>query len=434
MASGALQPNLETVDEAPLGVPFWAMVVVTGVAAGVAGGLLMGLLRAVEHVTFAYSGTGFLEAARHVSGRRRLLAELAAGLFASAMALLLVRMQGEVGLDSAVWQRGGRIPALKGTISAIASIVTVGMGAAIGRENALKQAGAVLANVAASWRDLPDEQRRLLVACGGGAGMAAAYNVPMGGAVFALEVLLGSFSLRMVLPAFATSMLAVWTSWLMLPDQPTYAIPAAAATPSLILWSALLGVACGAVGAAFIKLLGWAKEQKPAGWQVWALPIGSLALLGVAASRYPEMLGNGKDVVQLALSNQGTTGLLVVLLALRPLATALIVRSGVPGGLFTPTMSLGAVLGSLLGRGWALLLPRTQAAGQTSSCALIGASAMLAATTQGPVSAVVFVLEMTRTADSLMVPLLVAVVTATLVTRRFEKRSIYSIEVQPERA
>ena len=427
--SGAVQPNLEGVDEAPLGVAFWAMVVVTGVAAGLAGGLLMMLLRAVEHAAFAYQGMGFLEAARRVSGQRRLLAELAAGLFASAMAVLLTRMKGEVGLDGAVWQRGGRIPVVKGLVSAIGSIVTVGLGAAIGRENALKQAGAVLANVAASWRGLPEEQRRLLVACGGGAGMAAAYNVPMGGAVFALEVLLGSFSLRMVLPAFATSMLAVWVSWLMLPDQPTYTISASAATPSLIAWAVLAGLVCGLIGAGFIWLLGWAKERKPAGWQVWGLPILSLAALGVAAMRYPEMLGNGKDVVQLALSNAAPTSLFLVLLVARPLATTLIVRSGVPGGLFTPTMSLGAVAGSLLGRGWALLLPRTQAAGQMQSCALIGASAMLAATTQGPVSAVVFVLELTRTADSLMVPLLVAVVTATLVTRRLEKRSIYSIEV-----
>ncbi len=429
MASGDVQPNLETVDEAPLGLRFWTMLGLTGVATGLAGGLLMKLLRVVEHVTFAYAGTGFLAAVGRVSPGRRLLAEIAAGVFASFAALIVGRMKGDTGIDGAVWQRNGRIPVLKGTMSAVGSIVTVGMGAAIGRENALKQAGAVLANVAASWRKLPEEQRRLLVACGGGAGMAAAYNVPMGGAVFALEVLLGSFSLRMVLPAFAASMLAVWTSWLLLPDAPTYVVSASSATPSLIAWAAVAGPVCGLVGAGFIWLLGWAKASKPGGWQVWALPLASLTALGVAAVWYPEMLGNGKDVVQLALSNSAATSLLVVLLVLRPLATTLIVRSGVPGGLFTPTMSLGAVAGLLLGRLWAVLLPRTQAAGQMSSCALIGSSALLAATTQGPVSAVVFVLELTRTADSLMVPLLVAVVTATLLTRRFEKRSIYSIEV-----
>ncbi len=429
MASGDVQPNLETVDEAPLGLRFWTMLGLTGVATGLAGGLLMKLLRAVEHVTFAYTGTGFLAAVRRVSPGRRLLAEIAAGVFASFAAVIVGRMKGDTGIDGAVWQRNGRIPVWKGLVSAVGSIVSVGMGAAIGRENALKQAGAVLANVAASWRKLPEEQRRLLVACGGGAGMAAAYNVPMGGAVFALEVLLGSFSLRMVLPAFAASMLAVWTSWLILPDAPTYVVSASSATPSLIAWAAVAGPVCGVVGAGFIRLLGWAKASKPGGWQVWALPLASLATLGVAAVWYPEMLGNGKDVVQLALSNGAATSLLVVLLVLRPLATTLIVRSGVPGGLFTPTMSLGAVAGLLLGRLWAVLLPRTQAAGQMSSCALIGSSALLAATTQGPVSAVVFVLELTRTADALMVPLLVAVVTATLVTRRFEKRSIYSIEV-----
>ena len=430
----ASQPNLEALDVAPLGLQFWMMLVVTGVAAGLAGGLLMKLLRGVEHLTFAYTAGGFLDAVRQVSARRRLLAEVCAGVFAAGMAVWVASMEGGIGLDWALWKRSGRIPVVKGMISAVGSIVTVGMGAAIGRENALKQAGGVIGNVAATWRNLPDDQRRLLVACGGGAGMAAAYNVPMGGAVFALEVLLGSFSLRSVVPAFATSMLAVWTSWLMLPDEATYRIAATVATPGLIVWAALAGPVCGVIGAGFIRLLGWAKGTKPKGWQVAGLPVLSLAVLGVVAMRYPELLGNGKDVVQQALANQGATGLLLVLLVLRPLATAVIVRSGVPGGLFTPTMSLGAVAGSLLGRLWAAVAPALgkHAEGQMPSCALIGSAAMLAATTQGPVSSVVFVLELTRTADSLMVPLLVGVVTATLVTRRFEKRSIYSIETAHE--
>jgi CIC family chloride channel protein len=186
---------------------------------------------------------------------------------------------------------------------------------------------------------------------------------------------------------------------------------------------------CGFLAVPFIRLLGWAKSEKPKGWQVFILPVLSLALLGGLAIKFPEMLGNGKDVVQLSFLNASTASLLVVLLLIRPLATALILRSGVPGGLFTPTMCLGAVAGLLLGKGWAAILPHSSAGKQLPSFALIGSGAVLAAATQGPVSSIIFVLELTRTADSTMVPLLIAVVLATTVTRHFEERSIYSIDI-----
>ena len=422
-----MQPNLETEDASPLGLRFWMMLVLTGVAAGLVGGLLMKLLHGVEHLVFAYSAGGFLEAVRRVSARRRLLAELCAGLFAAGMAIVVSRMQGEVGLDGAIWQRSGRIPVVKGLVSAVGSIVTVGMGAAIGRENALKQAGGVIGNMAAMWRNLPDDQRRLLVACGGGAGMAAAYNVPLGGAMFALEVLLGSF--------------------------------AAAQRGACVCGVAACGgdVVADAAGRGDVQDFGFggdARADRVGGACRTRVRLGGCRVYqaaglgqdckaeglagGGAADAQPGGAGAGGDAVSgnagqwqgcraaFVRERGGPTELLLVLFVLRPLATAVIVRSGVPGGLFTPAMSLGAVAGSLLGRLWAAMGAHRE--GQMPSCALIGSAAVLAATTQGPVSALVFVLELTRTADALMVPLLVAVVTATLVTRRFEKRSIYSTE------
>ena len=425
----ATQPNLKG-DEAPLSRSFWEMLVLTGLAAGLCGGLLMRLLRFIEDNAFHSSSSGgFLEGVRSTSYERRVSVLLIAGLFAGAAVLLANRFKGDTDLSGAVWSRSGRMPVLKSSIKALCSIVVVGMGAAVGRENALKQAGGIIANLSASWRNLPDEQRRLLVACGGGAGMAAAYNVPLGGAFFAMEVLLGSFSMRAVLPALTASMLATWASWLLLPDRPTYVIAASTASVSLVAWACVAGPLCGLLAVPFIRLLGWAKSERPKGWQTFVLPVLSLGLLGGLAIKFPEMLGNGKDVVQLSLLNASTTSLLFVLLLIRPLATAIILRSGVPGGLFTPTMCLGAVAGLLLGRGWSAMLPHSSAGGQLPSFALIGSGAVLAAATQGPVSSIIFVLELTRTADSTMVPLLIAVVLATSVTRLFEERSIYSIEI-----
>ncbi len=408
------------------------MLVLTGLATGLAGGLLMRLLYFLEAICFHTEVGGFLAGVRSTTYERRVSVLLIAGLVAGAAGLLAQQLRGDTDLSGAVWSRSGRMPVLKSSVRAIYSIIVVGLGAAVGRENALKQAGGILANVSASWRRLPDEQRRLLVACGGGAGMAAAYNVPLGGAFFALEVLLGSFSLRTAIPAMAASMLAVWTSWLLLPDRPTYTIAASPASSSLVVWALIAGPLCGLVAVPYIRLMGWAKAEKPKGWQLFVFPLLSLGLLGGLAMLFPEMLGNGKDVVELTLLNVSTTFLLFMLFVLRPLATAVLLRSGIPGGLFTPTMSLGAVLGLLLGRGWAAVFPYSAAASELPSAALIGAAAVLAAATQGPISSILFVLEMTRTADATMVPLLIAVVLATLVTRSFEQRSIYSIEVDQQ--
>lgn len=420
------QPNLQDIA-APLNAKFWILLVLVGLSAGITGGLLMRLLHFVESASFPFAG-GFLEAVRQTSGERRVIVLFLAGLLAGAAGLVSARFKGETSLNGAVWKRSGRMPIAKSFLKAVYSIVVVAMGAAVGRENSLKQAGAVLANVASTWRNLPDEQRHLLVACGAGAGMAAAYNVPLGGALFTLEILLGSFSLRAALPAFSASMLATWASWLLLPDQPTYAFTASKTSFSLIAWAFLAGPLCGLVTVPYIRLLAWAKSYKPEGWWRLASPILSLSLLGLVAVKVPEMLGNGKDVVQLTLSNASTTLLLVILFVIRPLATAIILRSGVPGGVFTPTLCFGGVAGLLLGREWVALLPHSAALGQLPSFALIGGGAVLAAATKGPVSSLIFVLELTRTADATMVPLLVAVVTATTVCNVFEERSIYSIE------
>jgi H+/Cl- antiporter ClcA len=139
--------------------------------------------------------------------------------------------------------------------------------------------------------------------------------------------------------------------------------------------------------------------------------------------RFPEILGNGKNVVQEAFGSQLGIGLLCWLLVLRPLATAMCLKAGAPGGLFTPTMTFGALLGGLLGEGWTFMAPATS----KDSYAIVGAGAMLASASQGPLSSVVFMLELTNHTDALIVPLLIAVAGATLTARRLDVHSIYSI-------
>ena len=140
------------------------------------------------------------------------------------------------------------------------------------------------------------------------------------------------------------------------------------------------------------------------------------------------MLGNGKDIAQLVFADQVPFALLLMLLLLKPAATLLCLGSGVPGGLFTPSLALGALLGAVIGHACSFLWPDVQPA----LVAIIGAGAVLAATTQGPISAVVLMMELTGEDRSFIAPLLLAVVMATLVSRLIEPRSIYDARLTDE--
>ncbi len=402
-------------------VGFWAAVILTGAGAGVGAVALTMLLEQVQH--FMWPGPTLLDAAAHAGAWRHVWVLLGAGALTGAGQIILRRLTSGNGIDitEAISEFAGRLPALRTLGSAVLSILVVGMGASLGREGAPKQVGAVLANTLSDRAHLSDEQRRLLVACGAGAGMAAAYGVPVGGALFALEVLRGVLALRLILPALLASAIAAGVSWLALPNAPTYLIPAYPSSLSVVCWAIVAGPVAGLVSIGYVHLVAWADRNKPVGWRRLVAPMFALGMLGVAAIEFPQLLGNGKDIVQLAFDNQVTPVLLMTLLVLRPLSTILCLGSGVPGGLFTPSLALGALLGGVLGLAWSWIWPGVP----PGLYAVVGAAAVLAATTHGPISAVVLVMELTGRDRSFVLPLLLAVVTATVVARTLDPRSIY---------
>jgi H+/Cl- antiporter ClcA len=397
---------------------------------GVAAGALTKLLEVVQRLAWGGSGTNLLDAAERVGASRHIIVLLAAGLVTGAGQIILKQLSSGNGIDTtaAIWFHAGRMPALRTLGSAVLSIFVVGMGASLGREGAPKQAGAVMANFFSDKAGLSDEQRRLLVACGAGAGMAAAYGVPLGGALFALEVMRGMLALRYVLPALFASLVATAVSWMVLPDAPTYAIPSYSSSASILVWALVTGPIAGVVSVGYVRLISWADRNKPKGWRRLLEPMVGLGLLGVVSIWFPQLLGNGKDVSQLAFTGQVTAGLLAVLLVLKPAATALCVRTGTPGGLFTPSLTAGAMLGGVLGHAWSWWWPGVP----PGLFALLGAGAVLAATTQGPISTVVLMMELTGRDRSFILPMLVVVGTATLVARSIEPRSIYDAKLTDE--
>jgi len=414
----------------PGALRFWLAVCLIGASTGLAAAALTQLLEVVQRAAWHGWGTNILETARQASAVRHIVALLAAGILTGVGQVLLKQVSSGNGIDTteAIWFHAGRMPALRTLGSALLSIFAVGMGASMGREGAPKQAGAVFANFFADAETLPDEQRRLLVACGAGAGMAAAYGVPLGGALFALEVMRGKLALRFVLPALFASLIATGVSWVALPDAPTYIIPSFQLSASVILWVIVAAPIFAFAAILYVRLVRWADRHKPRGWQRFIAPAIALGLVGVISVWFPEILGNGKDLSQLLFTNQVGLRLVVILLFLKPMATISCIRSGVPGGLFTPSLTFGALLGAALGHAWSALWP----CAPLGFFALLGAGAILAATTQGPVSAVVLIMELTGRDRSFILPLILIAGISTLISRTIEHRSIYDARLSNE--
>jgi chloride channel protein, CIC family len=424
----ALSEQIPTRLTQPGAIQFWVAALLTGISTGVGAIVLTLLLEGVQHLL--WPGHNLLDAALHATIRRHLLVLLAAGVVTGAGQLLLKRLTSGNGIDTtaAIWFHAGRMPPLRTLGSAVLSVIIVGMGVSMGREGAPKQAGAVFADFFADRARLSEEQRRLLVACGAGAGMGAAYGVPLGGAMFSLEVMRGVLALRYVLPAMVVSLVATGVSWLGLANAKTYDVPAYPSTIRAAMFAIVAGAVAGVVSVGYVKLIAWADRHKPQGSRRFIEPIIVMTALGAVSIWYPQLLGNGKDVSQLAFTGELAPLLLLALLFLKPAATALCMKSGAPGGLFTPSLTTGALLGGLLGYGWRWITPDVP----LGLCALLCGGAVIAATTQGPISAMVLMMELTGRDRSFMLPMLLAITSATMVARTITPRSIYDARLSDE--
>jgi chloride channel protein, CIC family len=419
------QPNVTDDGGAALTPQFWVAVVLTGIATGLFGDLLMWVLAQAERVAFHDHSGSFQSAVAAVSSSRRILSLLIASALGAVSWYLIRRYlhRERSDIDDAIWNGDGELSVRRSFLTSIVSEVVIGLGASIGREAAPKLMGGVSGSVISHWFKLSSAQKRLLVACGGGAGLACVYNVPLGGAIFTAEVLYGSFALPVVLPALATSLIATMVAWIYLPNGATYAdIPHYRFSGSLMVWSIVAGLLIGVLAVLYVRLIAWVSHFRAKGLQIfWMMPI-AFAILGVLGIWYPQLFGNGKGVANDAFLGIGGIGLLFALFALKPLVTALMLGSGAAGGVFTPFLATGALFGAFFGAIWIHMWPGTP----VGAFALVGAAAMIGASMQAPLAALVLVLELTHGGFSLVIPMMAATVIATLFVRQVDGYSIYS--------
>jgi len=399
---------------------------------GVIGGLVnLAFYSAVEGVQTLYSrllGHPFTGVATGLDTPFRVLAPMLGGLGAGLILYYGVRFAGRyktTNLLEVVVAGDGRLPFRVGVIRTLSSLVSISTGASIGREGAITQ---LSATAASKWGQLARWQPyrlRLLVACGAAAGMSAAYNAPITGAIFAAHIVLGNFSMNLFAPLLCSSVVATMLTRTFFGLHLWYEVPNYDFTRiSQLPWFVVLGVFAGVLGAVFLRLLRSSAEFFK---RIEKLPVrmavGGL-LVGTMAIAFPEVWGNGYVIANsIVKSPPAETALIGIFLA-KLLATVMTVGSGAVGGVITPTLFLGAGLGSILGieLKHAGLAPDNMPEG---IFALVGMGSVFAATTRSPLLAIVMILEISLN-YSLMPALMLGCAISILVSRRLHPNSIYT--------
>ncbi|WP_409257709.1 chloride channel protein, partial [Klebsiella pneumoniae] len=281
-----------------------------------------------------------------------------------------------------------------------------------------REMGALGAGMVARKLRLLEDETRTLIACGAGAGLAAVYNVPLAGALFSLEVMLLSFSWEKTLAAIMTSAIAAWTATLGLGDESQYHFVSSALPHTFLWWAILAGPILGTGAWLFRKATSAARSRARSNWQMPVFCLLGFSLLAILSLYFPELPGNGKGPMQLALSDGLPLSMVAVLLVLKMVVILAVLRGGAEGGLLTPGLAVGGLVSLLLCALWQLGFP----GGDKSSFAVVGAAAFLAASMQMPLTAVALVMEFTHMDHSYLAPALLCAAGAFLTCRALDKK------------
>lgn len=327
----------------------------------------------------------------------------------------------------AVRRKGGAIPGRVAVVKLIASALTIGSGGSAGREGPIVQVGASLGSSIARVLSLETSKVVLLASCGAAGGIAATFHAPLAGAVFALEVILTRFTAETFGYVVVSSVTASIVARAFQGDASVVRITADVAHWALtdMWWVGLLGILAGLVGLGFSKLLYALEDGLDAVWArvrlpEWARTVFFAPILGLGLIVFPHMYGSGTPIEEAALDGRLTIGFLLLALAGRALYTSYTIGMGGSGGVFAPTLFIGAMIGTAFGQ---TIAPLTSSA--PGVFGVVGMGAAFAGAARAPMTAVLIIVEMTGQ-YSLILPMMLAVVLATSVSRFLTRATIYT--------
>src|SRR5271155_3431457 len=329
-------------------IDFLCAVVIVGLLAGLAGLSTTLLLRALEHLTYHYPFGSLVEGVTGSSPVRRGLGPMVGGALAG-LGWWLLRSRSDVPSLSAAVADRSRIRLLPFAFDAALQVLVVGSGASLGREVAPRQFAVALGDFATGWlKRLSARDREILLACAAGAGLGAVYAVPLGGALFAVRIVLKTWHPRALGAALITSSLAVAVASFVTHNQPNLRWPNAQESYVLIGYALALGPLTFVLGLGFNRLVAAARRAAlTRSWLLIPAIAGAGLLIGVCSHWWPEVPGNGKSILIATLAGGLTLETAAAVLILKPLLTAVFLRAGARGGMLTPALAIGAAAGTL---------------------------------------------------------------------------------------
>ena len=331
---------------------------------------------------------------------------------------------------AAVALRGGKIPGKVAAVKAIASAVTIGSGGSVGREGPIVQIGSALGSWIGGLARVPESRLRTLVACGAASGIAATFNAPIAGVFFALELILRDFTAESFGVVVLASVVSSVIGRAVFGDVPFMTLPTFTVEHAgVYLLFALLGVLGGVVGVMFTKILYRIEDVCDAVWHgpEWARPVVGGALLGLLLLAVPQMYGVGYPVLEAGVQGQYGLWLLLGLMVAKMIATSLTIGIGGSGGVFAPSLFVGGMLGAAFGIVAQQTVPGIS--GPAGAFALVGMGAVFAGAARAPITAVLILFELTGE-YTIILPLMLAIVLATTVSRALSKDSVYTLKLR----
>ncbi len=329
---------------------------------------------------------------------------------------------------NSVARMGGIIRPRVAVVKTVASAICIGSGGSAGREGPIVQIGSAIGSTIGQMFRMSSDRVKILVGCGAAAGIASVFNAPIAGVIFSLEIILGDFAIKTFSPVILSSVVASVVTRTFMGDHPAFSVP----EYSLIsAWEIPLYVAMGGMlgglGVTFTRTLEFFEDvfEKIKMHPMLKPALGGL-LMGSIAIFYPQILADGYETIKLTLYGSITIGLLLLLIVLKMIATSLTLGSGNSGGIFAPSLFMGAVAGGAYGFVVNYLFPEVTAT--PGAYALVGMAGMVAATTHAPITALLIIFEMTSD-YRIILPLMVTVVFAALAAGKLFKHSIYTVKL-----
>ena len=407
---------------------FLAAAALAGVAAGLIGIAMALLLELFESLFYGVTHGGLLERLATAPPWRRVLAPAMGGVVAGGVWWWLRASGGVADVETAVADRSGeaaaRMRLVRAFVDAVTQVLTVGSGNSVGREGAPRLAAGTVAARLTTWLGIGRTEGAILIASAAGAGLAAMYNAPLGGAAYAVElVMVTGMRRRGAVVAVPVCVIATLVSWLHSRGRPTFEVASPGPSSGTVLGLVLLVPVAAALGVGARRLWSWMLTHRVRVTRWLPAAIGAAGLVtGLVSLWVPAVVGNGRDAMEVALgthvpeASSGAAGAVLIMLlgivALKPVLTGLTLGAGATGGRLAPSLAAGSSAGAAL----AIALQASGVEANVLVLALAGAGAVLATTQKAPVFGIVFTWELARAGAWTLVALIVVVLAVTLVT------------------